>query len=220
MNTMKYLLVVLGVLIPSLSIAEPYMQIQGGAALPNSFSSFEGEYWSKGGFGVTDLDLNLGAAYGAKAGYWLSSLPYLGVELDYLRSQPGFSGQDYRLTNHHHKGSPSYAAYEPGMKIRIDAVALQLAVRFPGETWQPYLAAGPALLSGNYGGDGADWNLGASVEAGLRVVVWKGLFASASYRYHQAHMTYTQMTGPGGSINGFNTFYESQFALAGLGWNF
>ena len=90
----------------------------------------------------------------------------------------------------------------------------------PGDVWQPYVVAGPALMWGNYGGDPTNTTLGLNAEAGVRVVVWKGLFVSASYKYQQARFTFRESSGPGGSINGFQAFYENQFALAGLGWAF
>jgi opacity protein-like surface antigen len=201
-------------------VAEPYLQLQGGIGFPSRLSSFEGEYHSKGKMSVSDLALQPGAAYGAKAGYWFRARPYLGAEVDYLHTSPGDRGQDYWITDHRRWRPVTKGAHEPDIQIHVDALALNLALRYPGERWHPYVAAGPALLWGNYGGDPTNTTLGLNAEAGVRVTVWNGLFVSASYKYQQARFTFRESTGPHGSINGFNALYENQFVLAGLGWAF
>lgn len=219
-SAVALLLLILFVLVASPVLAEPYLQVQGGLALPARLHDFEGEYWSKGRMHVSDLGLQSGLAYGAKAGYFVDALPWLGLEIDYLHATPHDRGQNYWITTPQGSASLTRGAHEPAVHLRIDSVAVNTVVRYPGETWQPYLAAGPAAFVGNYGGDPTNTSLGVNAEAGVRVVIWSGLFVSASYRYQQAHLTFRESSGPGGCINGFTTFYQSQFALGGVGWNF
>ena len=113
--------------------AEPYVQLQGGIGFPSRLSSFEGEYWGKGRFSVSDLALQSGPAYGAKVGYWLASVPALGLDVDYLHTAPGDRQQDYWLTYRRHGDGPDprIGATEPTISLRIDSLALDVALRYP-----------------------------------------------------------------------------------------
>lgn len=201
-------------------VAEPYLQLQGGIGFPARLRHFEGEYATQGHMSVSNLSLQRGLAYGAKLGYFSQSMPALGLEIDALHSTPGDMGQEYWITTRWNGLNTTSGAHEPTVRLRVDTITLQPVLRYPGETWQPYVAAGPMAIVANYGGDPTNTGLGVNVEAGVRIVLWQGLFVSASYRYQQAHLTFRESSGYDGSINGFNTFYQSQFALAGLGWNF
>ena len=213
-----WMLIVLSLVIPSVVYAEPYVQVQAGIGQPSRLQQFEGEYWSKHRFSTSDLALDAGPAVGAKLGYFFPSAPAIGLELDALYTTPSFHRQSYWI--HNHLNGHTQGAIEPSTKVWIGSVGLNLVGRYPGETWQPYLAAGPAVFAANYGGDPTNLQIGLNVEGGLRVVLWNGLFASLSYKYQRADLTFRESSGPGGCINGFNTLYQNHVTLVGLGWNF
>lgn len=200
--------------------AEAYLQAQGGVGFPARFHHFTGDYASKQMFGTSDLALTAGPAYGVKAGYFFASAPFFGVEAEYLHTSPSFPGQNYWITWHNHGGDIRRSAHEPGMRVTVDSVGVNLVLRYPGETWQPFASVGPALYWGNYGGDPSLTHMGYAAEGGLRVVLWRGLFVSASYKYQQARLTMRESTGPNQSINGFSVLYQNHLALAGIGWAF
>lgn len=204
----------------TVAVAESYVQAQGGLGFPARFHHFTGDYYGKQLFSTSDLAMTSGAAYGAKVGYFFASTPWLGLEGSYLHTAPTFPGQDYWYIQHNPTGRLTRGEHEPSMRVTVDSVGMNLVLRYPGETWQPYAAVGPALYWGNYGGDPSLTHVGYAAEGGLRVRVWRGLFVSASYIYQNARLVMRESTGPNQSINGFSALYQNHLALAGIGWAF
>ena len=208
------------VVLANLAHAEPYVQVSAGMVGPSPWSDWRSEYATAGQATEQDLHLNSGWAVGAKAGYWGEALPWLGVELDYTGARHDLQGATHRHIAYTHdpRGGAEYGL--DAAHYVVHAVGLNLVVRYPGEIWQPYLGAGPAVFGGVQGGSPMNLQGGWSAEAGLRAMLTTHLYLTAAAKFQQVRAFHTEPSGPHGTENGQSAMLSRPMVLAGIGWAF
>jgi hypothetical protein len=109
---------------PSIAEAEYYVAGQVGVNFADRLTGIQGT----GGF-VTqrgpDLDLKNAVVYGGKFGVFPGN-GAMGVELDVFNSQPNIKNLDNI----------------PGIHLGVTNVGVNLMLRYPGQTFQPYVGFG------------------------------------------------------------------------------
>ena len=111
---------------------------------------------SLAGLSAPDFDLKNSYAYGGKLGYYPGHL-ILGVELDVLQSNPHIKNLDDI----------------PGIHLSVTNIGVNLLLRYPGLTFQPYLGLGPAVLVSRLS-DSATTRTDTDVTVGLNLLTGIG----------------------------------------------
>jgi len=195
--------------------AETYIGGQIGLAFPRDVTS---ETITNAGAGVTKgagVDYRTSAVYGAKVGHYLNSLRFLGAEIDYT------------LANPHIRNKGVIA----GERFRVHSIAFNLMARYPGERFQPYIGAGPALMIANISAPNPDvpphtqWDtkLGFNAEMGLRYLISKNFSLFTEYKFNYAKFHYRETFNSTPNFSGLNSFqapYAAQHLMFGIAWNF
>lgn len=208
------LVVALGSL-PIPTQAETYIAGQFGIAFPRDVTS---ETITNAGAGVTKgvgVDYKTSAAYGVKLGHYLNRLRWLGGEIDYTFANPHFR----------EKGGVA------GEHFRVHSIAFNLLARYPGERFQPYIGAGPALMIANISAPnpdtapGTQWDtkLGFNAEMGLRYLLFRNVSLFTEYKFNYAKFHYRETFNGGPNFFGLNSFqapYAAQHLMFGVAWNF
>jgi hypothetical protein len=121
-------------LLTNLGVAEMYIAGQVGYAMPSDLSDVKGT-GSSSGTSSSDLSLKNNIAYGLKVGgYFPGVLKWLGVEVEGFYNQPDIKSQTVTFT----PGGPQSVN---GTTMRVAHFAANVLVRYPGETFQPYMAS-------------------------------------------------------------------------------
>ena len=113
-----------GMLHPHSAFAEWYVAGQFGANLADRLSDIRGT-GDLSGFRAPDFDLQNSFLYGGKVGTFPGN-GWFGVELDAFHSTPHIKNLDD----------------VPGIHMRVTNVGVNLLVRYPGVTFQPYAGIG------------------------------------------------------------------------------
>ncbi len=191
------------VLISAKAQSEFYVAGQGGISFPGSFSNVEGIGPSFGGAGFksSDLDLATSPLYGAKVGYFLPRLNWLGVEAEYFYTNPHIKQQPFSIT------TPSGQVFnrigdKPGAHTRMSTAALNIIVRYPGKRFQPYVGVGPAMYWARIAGSeiqtinnqplsASDSSLGLNVLVGTRYFLTKHIALFGEYKYNKSSFEFS-----------------------------
>jgi outer membrane protein W len=195
--------------------AETYIAGQFGIAFPQDVTS---ETITNSGAGVTKgagIDYKTSAAYGMKLGHYLNRMRYLGFEIDYTHANPHFR----------EKGGGA------GEHFRVHSIAFNLMARYPGERFQPYVGAGPALMVANINAPNpdvpahtqGDTKLGINAEMGIRYVLFRNVSLFTEYKFNYAKFHYRETFNGGPNFFGLNSFqapYAAQHLMFGVAWNF
>ncbi len=152
-----------------------------------------------------DLDLQNSLTVGGKIGYFPQH-GWIGFEGEALHSTP------------HIKGLES----DPGIHMRVTTVGVNLLVRYPGRTFQPYAGIGGGAFISRIGDSGgvhsdSDVAAGLNAQAGLRAFVTPHVAVFGEYKYTSATLSFDKAFGPPG---GFQGSYRAQHLLFGLSYHF
>jgi opacity protein-like surface antigen len=206
---------IVGSLLADASFAETYIAGQFGVAFPRDVTS---ETITNAGAGTTKgagVDYKTSAAYGFKFGHYSNKLRYLGAELDYTFANP------------HARAKGSIA----GEYYQVHSIALNLMARYPGERFQPYIGAGPALMAAVIKAPNQDVpphtqddiKLGFNAEAGVRYLITPNVSLFTEYKFNYAKFHYRETFNGGPNFFGLNSFqapYAAQHLMFGVAWNF
>lgn len=209
------------VLSPS-TYAEVYIAGQAGVTFPQALSDVERTSAGSGlpaGTKVSDLQLKTSVLYGLKLGYYLESLPWLGIEGEVFNTNPHVKQQTQTMTL---PSGPVVSASMPGSLLSVLTLATNLMVRYPGASLQPYIGVGPGLFfARNHFSTGAGeaststTQIGLNGLAGVRYLATDhvGLFLEGKYSHAQLNFG-TSHTMPG-SNNTYSAFHAA-FGIAYL----
>lgn len=216
MKTWKSAVVMTGLL--TLILSEParaefYIAAQGGMNMPDRLTNVKGTGTLQGTT-FNDLRLSNGAVYGGKAGYYFN---WVGLEVDGYYSKVKIEPQQLVAT----QGTLNLAFNTREADLAVTTFALNLLARYPGETFQPYIGAGPALFFAKASSPGAvsdtDTTVGLSAIAGLRVMLTQRLGLFAEYKFNRANFTFGNAFPPSAGISGD---YKPNLFVGGLSLHF
>ena len=171
----------LACLCPAVAQAEYYVAGQVGVNFADRLTGIQGT----GSF-VTqtgpDLDLQNAVLYGGKLGFFPSN-GAMGIELDVFNSQPNIKNLDNI----------------PGIHLGVTNVGINLLLRYPGQTFQPYVGFGINLLGG------------------LRTFITPYVAIFAEYKYTRGTLSFNEAFG---SAGGFSGDYRAQALVFGVSYHF
>lgn len=158
-----------------------------------------------------DFDLKNATMYGGKLGYFGNNGP-IGLELDVFNSQPNIKS----FIN------TSTGEYVPGVHLRVTNVGVNLLLRYPGQTFQPYVGVGGAALVSHIADSAttrsdSDVGFGLNLLAGLRAFVTPYVALFAEYKYTRGTLTFNDAFG---SVGGFSGDYRAQHVVFGVSYHF
>ncbi len=154
----------------------------------------------QGTYESVEFDRSL--AWGARAGRYFDSLPFLGLGVDFFRFYPEIGGQSVQLRGCFFPGGCGTGRGGIGhLEVQSSAISLDLMLRLPllksadapqGRV-QPYVAVGPPLFITtitprntrnfrNHDGD-TDYSFGFKAAAGVAVQVFSNLALFGEYRF-------------------------------------
>ena len=175
------------------NFADRLKDIQGTGSLVTVPSRFE------------NFDLKNAVLYGAKLGFFPGNGP-MGMELDVFNSQPNIKQM----------------GEIPGIHLRVTNVGLNLMLRYPGQTFQPYVGFGGAALIGHISKtvdvqSDTDVGFGVNLLAGIRAFVTPYMAVFTEYKYTRGTLTFTDAFG---STGGFSGGYQAQQVVFGVSYHF
>ena len=201
--------------------AEWYVAGQGGVSFSNSFNSVEA-VGSLAGLSFTDLDLHKSPMYGAKLGYYLDSMSWLGVEMEAFSSTPHVKQQPVR---------GSFLGFSatrtvPGQDIRVTNWApINVVFRYQLGQLEPYAGVGLGVFFARVhdaaSGESSSSNLrpGLNTQVGVRWRMTKHLSLFGEWKCNRATFNFDEST-PAQETGGFKGAYSAHIAAGGLAWHF
>lgn len=152
-----------------------------------------------------DLDLQNAVVYGGKFGYFPRN-GAMGLELDVFNSQPNIKNLDNI----------------PGIHLGVTNVGLNLLLRYPGQTFQPYVGIGPAALIARISQtvdvqSDTDVGFGVNLLGGLRTFITPYWAIFAEYKYTRGNLSFNEAFG---SAGGFSGDYQAQHVVFGVSYHF
>jgi len=201
--------------------AEWYVAGQGGVSFSNSFNSVEG-VGSLTGFTLSDLDLHKSAMYGAKLGYYLDSMSWLGIEMEAFSSTPHVKQQQAtgRFLGLSTRGTLS------GQDLRgTNWAPMNVVVRYQLGPREPDAGVGLGVFFARVhdaaSGESSSSNLrpGLNTQVGLRWRMTKNLSVFGEWKYNRATFNFGE-SSPTQETGGFKGNYSAHIAAGGLAWHF
>jgi opacity protein-like surface antigen len=191
-------------LLPMTVRGEWYVAGQVGVNFADRLTNVEGT-GILSGLTAPNFDLKSAVVYGGKVGYFSANGP-LGVELDVFNSQPNIKNLDDI----------------PGIHLRVTNVGLNLILRYPGQTFQPYIGLGGALLISHLSSSATtqsdnDVGGGFNMLAGLRTFITPYVALFGEYKYTRGTLTFSNAFPAGG---GFSGDYRAQYVVFGISYHF
>jgi len=187
--------------------AEMYVAGQIGYTSPSDLGSVQGT-GAISGVVFSDLKLHNSIVYGAKVGYYLPSVNWLGVETELFNTTP------------HVKQQPVTAfgvtVPLPGFNLNVFTWAINALVRYPGKQFQPYAGVGLGLFFAEatfQGQSDKDVAPGLNALAGLRYFATDHLAVFAEYKYNRAAFELPDAIG-------LKADYSASHFLGGVSFHF
>jgi opacity protein-like surface antigen len=151
------------------------------------------------------FDLKNAVLYGGKLGFFPGN-GAMGLELDVFNSQPNIKAM----------------GDIPGIHLRVTNVGLNLMLRYPGQTFQPYVGFGGAALISHISKtvdvqSDTDVGFGINLLAGLRAFITPYVAVFTEYKYTRGTLTFSEAFG---SIGGFSGDYLAQQVVVGVSYHF
>ena len=191
-------------LVPAVAQPEYYVAGQVGVNFADRLTGIQGT----GNF-VTqrgpDLDLQNAVVYGGKLGFFPSN-GAVGLELDVFNSQPNIKNLDNI----------------PGIHLGVTNVGINLLLRYPGQTFQPYVGFGGAALIARISETAdvqsdTDVGFGINLLGGLRTFMTPYVAIFAEYKYTRGTLSFNEAFGPAGAFSGD---YHAQHVVFGVSYHF
>ena len=220
--TLGVLITVLTLLTPSVGIAEGFADVYlGGGSTVATHNTFQ-----VNGNIVRHLERSgTSQLFGGRLGYWFENYPYLGLALDTAVSTPKFSdiGPPQSM-------SPVTLSVAPISPLAMVRLPLGQSEEFPKGRFQPYVAAGPALVftalsvfAGKTVGSPAvledsSMSLGFDLRGGIVTFLTKNFGIFVEYRYLQVHPTLESNTGSG--VVQYRPTFQTNAGVVGITYRF
>ncbi|MGE0645605.1 MAG: outer membrane protein [Nitrospira sp.] len=186
--------------------AEMYVAGTAGVNFADRINSIAGTGPQAGVPGpFVDFDLQNSITYGAKLGYFPGHSWY-GIEGEVLHTTPHIKQLDA----------------DPGIHMRLTTAGVNLIIRYPGRTFQPYAGAGVGAAIAHIGDtptvrSDSDVAVAWNVLVGLRAFVTPKIAVFGEYKYTGATLKFDQAFG---DLGGFSGNYRAQYLLGGLSYHF
>jgi opacity protein-like surface antigen len=201
-----FLLVLIGLVFTGPSAAEWYVGGQVGANFADRLTDIQGT-GNLQSLSSPDFDLQNAVVYGGKLGYFPNNRSF-GIELDAFNSTPHIKNLDDA----------------PGIHMRVTNVGINVLLRYPGQTFQPYVGLGGGALIARIddsppNGSVSDSDVGSAfnVLTGIRGFVTPYVAVFSEYKYTQGTLTFDRAFPPGG---GFSGDYRAQHLVVGVSYHF
>ena len=199
---------------------ETYIAGQFGASFPQDLSDIDITTTSSSNLTQSDWELQTSFAFGAKVGHFFRSTPWLGVETEFLISNPNVKKQD--VTFFGPGGSATISGFD-GTNFRVITwVPLNVVIRLPGRRLQPYAGAGLgvffARLNDTFVNETqSSTRLGLNAHAGVRYYLLRhwALFAEGKF----TGMTRFKFKETA-NLDGRNADYNAIHGVVGIGYHF
>jgi opacity protein-like surface antigen len=202
----RILTVVFGLLCAGPSSGEWYVAGQVGGNFADRLKDIQGT-GNLQSLVAADFDLKNAVVYGGKLGYFPNN-GSIGIELDAFHSTPHIKNLDEL----------------PGIHLRVTNVGLNLLIRYPGQTFQPYAGIGGAALiahigdsPGNASASDSDVGSGLNLLTGIRAFIMPYVAVFTEYKYTQGTFIFDRAFPPGG---GFSGDYRAQHVVFGVSYHF
>jgi opacity protein-like surface antigen len=182
-----------------------------------------------------DLRVNHSWTGGARGGYWVDQLDWLGFGLDIFFFRVKALHQVVSVTGPGPTATSTFADWAlPVVGVGFDVLRLRAPLLrsedFPHGRLQPFLSAGPALFvtwAGEnrnvqpQGQQGTDVALGAKAEAGVTFLLTKtvGLFTEYRFTHFTSELSY-QNTTPSPATEIYQATYDSHQIIGGISFRF
>lgn len=223
-----FVLLALGCLIAPDVRAELYLGGQVGFSRPNDFSKVEFKGPLAQGLTSTNLDLQNSLLYGAKLGYFFPGrVNWLGLETEAFHTMPNAKQQRASFTGGSIQCTPAQCTGDlGGAQLRIITWALNLMLRYPGTTFQPYIGGGPALFfakASQGGNTSSDTHVGLNALAGIRLFVTRNFALFAEGKYSRVKLEFdnaVDLSSLGLGTAGITGTYSAYAAVAGITFHF
>ncbi|HEU4686622.1 MAG TPA: hypothetical protein VFS39_19095 [Nitrospira sp.] len=224
------------ILIPAVATAEWYVDAYTGVVYTrNTDLAITGSDGSTTTF--HDLKVNNNWTAGARVGYWLDEMDWLGFGVDafffHLKTPPG---QTVTVTTSNSTTSSANADWSlPGFGVGFDVLRLRIPLlrseQFSHGRLQPFVSAGPALFisyagQNNYvtpgGQHAANVAVGSKVDAGVRFMLtsWLGVFGQYRFTHFTSKLEYQDTSSTTAPEKTFKTTYDSHQFIGGLSFSF
>lgn len=204
----------MGIVLSTSTYAEVYIAGQAGVTFPQALSDVERTSAGSGlpaGTKVSDLNLKTSVLYGLKLGYYLESLPWLGIEGEVFNTNPHVEQQTQTLTL---PSGTVLSANTTGSLLSVLTLATNLMVRYPGASLQPYLGVGPGLFfARNHFSTAAGeaststTQIGLNALAGVRYLVTDHVALFLEGKYSHAQLNFGASRTMPGSQNTYDAFH-------------
>ena len=173
----------------SFAHAEGYVAGQIGYTSPNDLTNVQG-VGPISGIGFSDLKLHDSIVYGAKVGYYLPAVNWLGVETELFNTTPHVKQQPVTVLG--------VTIPFPGINLNVFTWAINAVVRYPGEQFQPYAGIGVGVFAAEakfQGQSDKDVAPGLNALAGLRYFATDHIAIFAEYKYNRAAFEFPDAIG-------------------------
>ena len=160
--------------------AELYVAGQIGYTSPGDLSSVQGT-GAISGLSFSDLKLHDSIVYGAKVGYYLPSVNWLGIETEMFNTTPHVKQQPITVLG--------VTVPAPGFNLNVFTWAINAMVRYPGKQFQPYAGVGLGVFFAEakfQGTSDKDVAPGLNALAGVRYFATDHIALFAEYKYNRA----------------------------------
>lgn len=169
---------------------------------------------------LSDLELKNSIVYGGKLGYYFNSIKSLGIETEAFTTTPHLKQQNVTVSVL--DGSPPVSQELSGAHFRVTTLAFNLVVRYPGERFQPYAGAGPAIFFAQLK-DATDsassTKPGLNTQVGLRYLVTPNLAVFGEWKYNHVRFSLDTLAFGAGS-SGISLHYSAHHFVFGIGYHF
>ncbi len=199
-------------LLPQATHAEVYIAGQIGGAYPFKLTGLQGDQ-SNPGATLSDVLLRLGPAYGGKLGYYSSDEKWLGMELEAYQSLLHVKPQTYTRSQ---SGTTTTGSLTD-TSFKMTTYALNLLVRYPDETFQPYAGIGVGLFTPSGPSGDNTTAAGLNLLGGLRYKFGQHLGAFGELKYNRATIDFRDPTN---SSHLFQGTYSAVLFVVGLSLHF
>jgi len=199
--------------------ADWYVSAQAGITVPQNIGKVEG---AGGGAGVsvTDLELQTSIVYGGKlCVFFPVKFNWLGIEGELFNANPHLKQQTVTTTT----AGGTTTGSSAGAHLRVTTAAMNVIIRYPGKTIQPYVGVGLGnywfRLSDSTGLSNTETNVGFNGLAGVRYFFMDKLSIFTEYKYNYSRIKFTD-TIPGASNVRLEGDYAAHHFVGGISFHF
>ncbi|MEW6544317.1 MAG: outer membrane beta-barrel protein [Nitrospirota bacterium] len=189
--------------------AEWYIAGQVGGAFPSNLQGLTGDQ-SNVGATLTNVSLKMGPVFGGKLGVYSEEMKWLGMEIEAYQSLLKVKAQTYTRSQ---SGTTTTGTLSES-SFNMTTIGLNLVVRYPGDSFQPYAGLGLGLFTPN---TDSTTQAGLNALAGLRYKFSQHFALFGEGKYNRATIDFRDPTN---SSQLFQGTYSAVLFVAGLSIHF